>query len=127
MAKRINNREKIMSALLITRNDTEASELSGVSTRSISRAKQNTEFMEEFNQRRTEIIDNTCKLLQSQIQSAVLTAVDIMNNESNSDQVRLNACDLIIRNTYRLTELTDTKVKLAKLQERLNELNIIDS
>lgn len=126
MGKRVNNKEKIMVALLSTRTLAEASEVSGVSTRSISRAKENPEFMQELEERRKEILDGTCKLLQSQIYEAVLTAVDIMEDDNNSPQVRLNAVDLIIRNTYKLTELTDTKKLLKTLEERLNGLSVID-
>ncbi len=127
MGKRVNNKELIMSALLQSRTLSEASKLSGVSESTIIRAKQNTEFMEELEERRKEILDTTCMMLQGHVQGAVLNAVEIMNDKNNSAQVRLNACDLIIRNTYRLTELTDTKANLKYITERLNELNVIDS
>ena len=127
MAKRVNNKELIMSAILQSRTLKEASEMSGVSEATIIRAKHNDEFMEELEQRRKEILDTTCMMLQGHVQRAVINAVEIMNDTSNSPQVRLNACDLIIRNTCKLTDLTDNKKRLNNILKKLDELNIVDS
>lgn len=127
MAKRVNNKEKIMSALLTCNSVREASQLTGISERTIWNARANEDFSRELEERRKNLLDSTCLLLQANIQSAVITASEIMKNPDNSPQVRLNACDLIIRNTCKLTDLTDNKARLDYLLRQLNELNIIDS
>lgn len=44
---------------------------------------------------------------------------DIMQNEKNAPQVRLNASDNLLKNMLRLTEAVDVQRRLAALEEKL--------
>ncbi len=127
MARRFNNKELILSALLKNYTLTGAAKESGVSISTIKRAVADPDFKRELDERRKALLDNTCMMLQTQLPHAVKITSDIMADDDNSPQIRLNASDMIMRNAMRMTELCSVNDTVAAMKDRFEELNIIDS
>ena len=127
MARRFNNKELILSALLKNYTYAAASKECGVSIATIQRAVADPDFKRELEERRKQILDNTCMMLQTQLPKAVQVTSGIMTDEDNSPQVRLNASDMIMRNAMRMTELCSVNDVVDGMKNRFEEMNIIDS
>ena len=126
MARRFNHKELIMSALLTSYTYAEASKQSGVSVSTIARAMADPDFRRELEERRKQILDNTCMMLQTLMPKAVSTTNEIMEDPETSKQVRLNASDMILRHGTRLTELCSVSNTVDEMENKLDELNVID-
>ena len=54
--------------------------------------------------------------MQTQMGTAVDVMAEVMNEKSNSPQVRLNAADAVLRHGLKLTEQVDIMEQIAELK-----------
>ena len=75
------------------------------------------EFVAQYEAKRKEMIDDSCKTLQANMSMAVDELVEIIKDKGNKAQIRLNAIDTLLRHAYKQTELVDILARLDALEE----------
>ena len=75
-------------------------------------------FREDFNKAKRDILEATCNRLTSNLLAGVDTVVEIMQDASNSAQIRLNASQQLFNVTLRLNEQIEVLEKLQELEKR---------
>lgn len=113
-------KESVLDALVCTTTIAEASKKTGVARSTIYKYMKDADFLEEYNNRRKVLLQENCRALQNEMKGAVKDLLQIRTDKTNSPQVRLNAIDMQLRHTYKLTEQCDILERLEAL-ERLNE------
>lgn len=108
--------ERIIAALLSCGNISEAAQEANVSRQIIYNRLQDENFKTEYDHRRTLILNETCNALQSTLTEAVRTIRDIMTDDENAPQIRLNAAALILQNSLKYVEQIDILSRIEKLE-----------
>jgi len=115
MAK--NNKEDIiLNALLSYPTIKQASEAIGVPEPTIYLKLRNDNFKIRYNEAKRQIVENTVTYLQTKLQEATATIVDIMNNADNAAQVRVNAARCIFDYCLKFTEQTEILNRVEALE-----------
>lgn len=112
-------RERIMTALLSTFNETKAAEAAGVSTRTIRAYLADKSFSEEYETRRKALVKDATEHLKKALSSAVETVHEIMRIGSNSE--KLTACRMIFEYGLKYTELYDLAERLDAVEEAMRD------
>lgn len=108
--------ERIIAALLSCGSVSEAAKETGVSRQIIYNRLQDEHFKAEYDHRRTIVLNEACNALQSTLTEAVRTIRDIMTDEENAPQIRLNAAALILQNSLKYVEQIDIISRIEKLE-----------
>ena len=117
MKKRNRTQERILIALLQNVSVSAAAEVAGVSEATVYKYLAEPEFKREYEAKRKEMLDDSCRTLQANMSMAVDELVDIIKDKSNKSQIRLNAIDALLRHAYKQTELVDILTRLDVLEE----------
>lgn len=115
--KKEKTKEIIIAGLLAHTTITATAEATGISEATIYRYLRNDEFKKEYDEKRRAMLADNCHRLQANMEKAVNELVAVIDDKSNSTQVRLNAIDMLLRHTYRLTEQVDILDRLEKLED----------
>ena len=78
-------------------------------------------FRAKLNETKMRILEAATVAAQGRMTEAVAVMADIMGEDENAPQVRLNAAEAIIRNGMKLTEQTDILSRLDALEARQND------
>ena len=73
-----------------------------------------------------DILEATCNRLTSNLLAGVDTVIEIMQDASNSAQIRLNASQQLFNVTLRLNEQIEVLERLQKLEERFADVYRIE-
>lgn len=117
------NDEKIISALLSNPTVKEASKNLNVTPQAIYNRLRDEDFKKRYAKARREVLEQDCYKLQSYLSDAIEEIHDILIDREISNQIRLNACDMLLRHCYRMTELTDVIQRIEKIEEQIGEQN----
>lgn len=113
--------EKIISALLQNPDVKRAAQALGITPQSIyNRLRRDDSFRAEYSAARGRVLEQACYTLQGFIADAVEVMHSIAVDTENAPQVRLNACDALLRHMVRISELVDVMARLEKLEEWKN-------
>lgn len=110
--------ERIMAALLSCGSIAEAGQKAGVSRTMIYKRLSDDAFKAEYNARRAAVLDEACNALQSTLTEATQVIREIMANEENAPQIRLNAAALILQNCLKYVEQVNIISRLEKLEKQ---------
>lgn len=110
-----------MTALLSCGSVTEAEKISGVSRTTIYKRLNDKDFKREYDHRRTMVLNSACSSLQSTLTTAVNTIKEIIEDEENAPQVRLNACGMILQNCLKYVEQIDILSKIEELEKNITQ------
>ena len=66
------------------------------------------------------MLAENCHELQAHMSRAISELVEIIEDENTATQIRLNAIDMLLRHTYKQTEMVDILERLSAL-ERIKE------
>lgn len=100
-----NNKDDIiLNAILAYPTIREASEAIGIPESTIYLRIKDEKFNKRYNEAKTQMLKNTTTFLQSKLQEATATIVDIMNDTDTAPQVRLNACKAVFDYCIKLTK-----------------------
>lgn len=108
--------EAIISALLSCATNSQAAKQCGLSESQLYVRMRTDAFKKKYAEARARLLEHATALMQSNMSEAVSTMAEIMGNDKNSPQVRLNAADSIIRNGLRLTEQQEILERLEALE-----------
>lgn len=115
MSKKVKD-ETLLSALLTSSSIREASRICGLSESQIYERMRNPEFAKRYRDSRRELLTGCMAGLQASLGEAVNVISQIMRNEEVSPQIRLNACESILRNSMKLTEQIDIMERLEAIE-----------
>lgn len=118
------NDEKIIVALISNPSIADASKSLNITPQTIYNKLRDIDFRERYAQARREVLEQDCFILQSYLSDAIEQIHDIaVDVENTATQVRLNACDMLLRHCYRLTEITDILIRLEKIEKIVEDNN----
>ena len=117
MSKKDKTKDRIIMGLLANVTVSETARATGISESTIYRYLRDVEFRQEYEKKRIEMLKDNCHTLQANMNKAIYELVDIIGNDETSPQIRLNAIDMLLRHSYRLTEQCDILERLEKLEE----------
>lgn len=108
--------ERIIAALISSPTVRAASEACGVSERQIYARLKDPAFMELYDAKRHELLDSATASLQGYLNDAVEAMHEVMQDPKTPPQTKLNAADVIARNTHKFTEQHDILARLDALE-----------
>lgn len=112
--------ELILAALLSNPTTKGAAAACGIGETQIYARLRDPAFKKRYDSARLDILDEATAALQKQLLDATEEMAAIMHDPGTSAQVRLNACEAIIRSSLKLTDQVDILRRIEKLEE-LNE------
>jgi len=104
MAKKIVTNEELISTLLTHGTIREASQVLGISERTIYNMMSEREFCVMYEGIQATLLNNSVTLLQNRISEAINTIGDIMNDKEVNPQTRLQAAQTILKNGFSMQE-----------------------
>ena len=113
--------EEIIAALLSAETNRKAADICGLSERQLYKRMRSDDFKIRYARARGQILDRATTTVQSGMNEAVCTMIDIMRNTDISPQTRLNAADSVLRNGLKLTEQNEILQRLERLEEMNHE------
>lgn len=93
------------------------SQATGISEATIYKYLNNEEFIQEYEDMRRNMLEDNCHKLQANMSKAIDELVEIIEDRENAPQIRLNAIDMLLRHTYKQTELIDILARLDALEQ----------
>ena len=109
--------EKIILALLSNPTIAEAAKGLGIKPQTIYNKLRDEAFRARYAEARRFLLECESHRLQIYLSDSIETMHDIAMNSEAAYQVRINACDALMRHCYRLTEITDIMIRLEKLEK----------
>ena len=89
------DREVLIGALLTNGTAQKASEALGVSRSTVYKTMAENGFNEAYRQAKQELLQAISDKLSNSMLQSIITTEQIRDNEDNSPQIRLNACQII--------------------------------
>ena len=114
--------ERIIAALLEGCTNAAAAQAVGLSLTQLYARMRAAGFKEKLREARAQFLDSAVTALQSKMSAAVGVTAEIMTDCEAPAQVRLNAAEMIMRNSLRLSERLDISGRLDALEETLEGL-----
>jgi len=116
MAK--NNTSNIVLAALLSNATVKATaDATGLSESTIFKYLRDKDFKAKYEAAKLEMLEQSTSALQANIQKAVSAIVGIIEAENTPQQVRLNASDMLLRNSFRFTEQVEILRRLDRLEQ----------
>jgi len=121
MAKRERTKEILLVGLLNNVTVTATSQATGISEDTIYKYLRDPEFIKEYDEKRREMLEESCHTLQAKMSMATDELVKIIEDPDTKPQIRLNAIDMLFRHSYRQTEQLEVLSRLDALEEVYRE------
>lgn len=119
--------EFIISSLLSTTTVQEASNISGVPTRTIYGYLKRDVFMEKYKKARADMITQATYRLQYTLSEAADVLREILNDTSHNGHIRVSAGRTILEYGYKFTEQLDIVQRLEMLEKQIEADNGINT
>lgn len=108
--------EKIIAVLLASDTRKKACKTLGIKEQTLYDRMGKPDFQVKYKQARDEIIKQVTDRISSEITEAISVISEIMHDNNNSPQIRLNASDCLLRHGIRLIEQRDIIERIEKLE-----------
>lgn len=111
--------EKLIAALLAAPTIKEAAKIAGVSESCIYSKLRSYSFRDELSKQRALLLEDVRTALTSSLLEAVNVITEIANNKEAAPQTRLNACESLVRLSFKLNDrvIADTNRSRTKAEE----------
>lgn len=116
--------EKLIAYLLSAPTIREAAIQAGISESAVYKKLKEYSFRKKLNQQRALLLEDVRVALQVQLLSAVKIMGDIAADEQVSAQIRLNACDAILKHASKITDRIEVDTCNQRTKEE--ELMLLD-
>lgn len=113
--------EQILAALLSCGTVAEAEKISGVSRATIYNRLADESFKAEYDRRRFMVLDEACNALKATLTEAVDTIRQIIKDEENPSQIRLNACGLVLQNCLKYVQQVEIVSRIEALENMMKK------
>lgn len=114
----------VLAGLLANATVTATAKATGISESTIYKYLRDEAFKEKYEAARLEMLEQSANSLQANIQKAVDAIVSIICADDTPLQVKLNASDMLLRNSFRFTEQVEILKRLDKLEQAQDEKSI---
>ena len=111
------DKEKVISALLTSDTQKEASAKIGISDRTLRSYLANPAFNDEYQRRKQKILIDATRQLQSNLKLAINALKEIVTNTDSSDGAKINASRALLEYGLRFTDMTDVISRLEALEQ----------
>lgn len=116
--------EQIIAALLANGTQKAAAAAVGVDERTIYNRMLDGEFQALYKNAKADLIRGAVFNINAQLQAAVNTIVDVMNDKDNNAAVRLQAAQTILNNAGKFTDRLNNSENTANCQRESNLWNL---
>lgn len=99
--------EKLIAALISTPTVREAAKQAGVSESAVYKKLRNYTFRTELSKQRALLLEDVRTALQSHLLDAISAISEIITNKETAPQTRLNACESLLRLSFKLNDQID--------------------
>ena len=113
--------EKIISALLTSDTQKEASAKAGISDRTLRSYLANPLFNAEYQRRKQKVLLDATRQIQSNLKTAITALHQIITNETSSDGSKISASRVLLEYGLRFTEITDIMTRLEALEKSFTD------
>lgn len=117
MTKKERTKEILIDGLLHNVTVTATAKETGICEATIYKYLSDPEFVREYDEKRRNMLKDSCYTLQAKMSSATDELVKIIEDPETKPQIRLNAIDMLFRHTYKQTEQLDILARLDALEE----------
>ena len=114
------NTEKVLAALLSSDTQVEAAEKCGLSDRQLRNYLADQNFSAEYQRRKTALVTDATRQLQSSYQTAIRALRDIVEDEASGAAARISAARALLDTGLRFTEISDIMTRLEALERTQN-------
>ncbi len=108
--------EKVIEALLTCKTRRKAAESLGISTTTIKRKFEKSDFKAKYNKARAEMLDDAVNNLRGNVSLAVDTLATIARDEGVSAAIRVNAADALLKHNVKYIEVIDHEQRITELE-----------
>jgi len=111
--------EKLIAALISTPTVREAAKQAGLSESAVYKKLRSFKFRDELSKQRALMLEDVRTALTSSLLEAVNVITEIANNKEAAPQTRLNACESLVRLSFKLNDrvIADTNRSRTKAEE----------
>ena len=109
--------EKIITALLTSDTQSEASAKAGISDRTLRSYLADPSFNAEYQRRKQKIFTDATRQIQSCLKAAITTLKEIITNKNSSEKSKISASRALLEYGLKFTEITDIMVRLEALEK----------
>lgn len=74
------------------------------------------EFVKEYEERRKQILNDSCRTLQAKMGRATDELINIIENKETKQQIKLNAIDMLFRHAYKQMEIVELIERIEALE-----------
>ncbi len=121
LAKKRTYTENIIEAFLEHDKISEIMRITGLSRNTLTRYRDDPQFQDILNQRRVQIIRRSVQKMQQSLSDCVNVLNRIINDETISPQIRVNAIQTMLSQCKTWTETADLAERIAALERRSDE------
>ena len=116
------NDETLIAALIRYGSHKRVSEELGISMNTITNRLKRDSVRQLYDEAKAALLGEAVDGMKSQLQGAVDTLTDIMNDKSNPATVRVSAADSLLRHTLRYIEVAELETRIKRLEMRDNNV-----
>ena len=111
------DKERIITALLTSDTQKEASAKAGISDRTLRSYLSNPVFNAEYQQRKQKMLADASRQIQASLKTAISALKEIVTSKTSSDGARISASRTLLEYGLRFTEITDITARLETLEQ----------
>ena len=111
------DKEKIITALLTSDTQSEASAKAGITDRTLRSYLANPAFNAEYQRRKQKVLADASRQIQSCLKTAITALKQIVTSKTSSDGAKISASRALLEYGLRFTEITDIMVRLEALEK----------
>lgn len=110
-----------LESLLNCASLSEAIKESGIAASTFARYMKDPEFIKEYDDRRREMIQANCRLLQNNTRKAIERLIQIIESDDVADMVRVKAINSLLEHSYKMTEQMEILDRIKVLERKLDD------
>lgn len=111
------DKEKIITALLTSDTQKEASAKAGISDRTLRSYLANPVFNAEYQRRKQKVLLDATRQIQTNLKTAINALKDIITSKDSSDGAKISASRALLEYGLRYTEIADIMTRLEVLEQ----------
>lgn len=114
--------EQIIAALFSSGSNRDAAAALGLSEKAFYERLKKPEFQTKLTETKAAILESAANAAESRLSAAVCVMDEIMRDEENGAQTRLNAAEALIRQTLKLLEVAEMSKRMEEIEAAIKEI-----
>lgn len=113
--------EKVIAALISNPTTKQAAKALGVNESTLYNYLREDDFQKAYQEARRNLVERSTHYIQAKVSAAAEAVAKIMDNVQNAPQVRLNAAQIILSYSVKMTEQADIIERIDALEAELQD------